>query len=596
MSHAESIRIGILHSLTGSFALSESPLKDAALMAIAEINQAGGVLGRQIEPIVADGASDPWEFARQATQLIEQEHVVSLFGCWTSASRKALLPVLEANNALLWYPVQYEGLEQSPQVFYMGACPNQQVEPALGWLFRHHGKRFYLVGSDYVFPRTVNRVVEARLKREAGEVLGETYVPIGATEFTAVMERIAAARPDVILNTLNGDSNLAFYQAYAKSGVKALGIPILATSIAESELQAIAADAEGTYASWSYFQSLDNPENRRFVANFQARYGADRVTSALIVCAYTQIYFWKQAVETAQSFAVDQVRPAAYGQTFQSPGGMLQIEPNHHLRQFCRLGRVRADGQFDIVYRTDVAIPPQPWMGVEDADFPNAPLVISLLSQVSQDLQLNWELAQQSQQLERTIAQLQQETEERQRAEAELQALFRAMTDLVLVYDRQGHFLKIVSSDPDALYRSDTDRSGKTIHDVLPINVADGVLACIQQTLDSQATTHHEYSLIIHNEERWFSANVSPLSIDSVIWVARDVTDRKRAEDAMKRREAETNALFMAMDQLIFVFDREGYHLKIPAVNPRLQYQPFEDRIGKTLHEVFPHDLSLIHI
>ncbi len=611
MYPTESVRIGILHSLTGSFALSESPLKDAALMAIAEINAAGGVLERQIEPIVVDGASDPWEFARQATRLLQQDRVVSLFGCWTSASRKVLLPILERHNALLWYPVQYEGLEQSPHVFYSGACPNQQIEPALGWLLRHYGKRFYLIGSDYVFPRTMNRVVEAQLNLMAGEVLGEEYVPLGATEFAPVMQHIATAQPDVILNTLNGDSNLAFYREYVESGVKAMGIPILATSITESELQEIAAYAEGTYASWNYFQTLDNPENRQFVANFQARYGADRVTSAPVVSAYTQVYFWKQAVESAQSFDVPAVREAAYGQTVASPGGLLRLDANHHVHQFCRIGKAQTDGQFKVVYRSDVPIPPKPWMGLEDIDFPNAPLVLGLLSQVSHNLQANWELEQKSHELEQTIAQLQQETINRQQAEAELQALFQAMTDLVIVYDRQGHFLKIVSSDPEALYdtdiNTDINRQGKTVYDVLPQDVADGVHACIRRTLDTNTTNRHEYSLTIKGEERWFSANVSPLCDDSVIWVARDITDRKRAEDEAHHREevlrqanAEANALFAAMDQLIFVFDREGHHLKVPAVNTRIQFNPFEDRIGKTLHEVFPQEtadefLSYIH-
>lgn len=599
MSDHDSIRIGIVHSLTGSLAISESPLRDAALMAIAEINAAGGVLGRLLEPIVVDGASNPQEFARQAQRLLAQEQVVALFGCWTSASRKALLPVLEAHNALLWYPVQYEGLEQSPHVFYTGACPNQQIEPALGWLFRHYGRRFYLVGSDYVFPRMVNRIVEAQLHREGGKILGEDYVPIGTSDFAAIMQQIAAVQPDVIFNTLNGDSNLSFYQAYAESGLKAKSIPVMATSIAEPELKAIAAYAEGTFASWSYFQSIDHPDNRRFVENFRARYGNDRITSASIVHAYIQVYLWKQAVEAAQSVTVDQVRQAAYGQRFQGPGGLVQIEPNQHLRQFCRIGKVLATGQFEVVYRTDVTILPKPWMGLEDTDFPNRSLVMSLLAQVSQGIQTNCELEQKSQALEQTIAQLQQKNIEQQQAESELQALFQAMTDLVIVYDRHGRYLKVVSHDPSELYDSKVNRRGKTVYEVLPPQVADDVVACIQQVLDTQATMQHEYCLTIQDQERWFSANVSPLSADTVIWVARDISERKQAEEDAKQREAalqkanaETNALFMAMDQLIFVFDREGRHLKIPAVNPRLQYEPFTDRIGKTLHEVFSQEIA----
>jgi ABC-type branched-subunit amino acid transport system substrate-binding protein len=233
------MRVGILHSLSGTMAISEASLKDAELMAIAEINEAGGVLGRIIEPVIEDGASDPTTFALKARKLHRTRQGSTIFGGWTSASRKAVLPVLEELNALMWYPVEYEGLECSPQIFYTGICPNQQVGPAVDWLLQNKGKSFYLVGSDYVFPRTANKLIKAHLKRKGGTLAGEEYVPLGTTEFGDLIKRIKQAKPDVVFNTLNGDSNLAFYQQYKDAGISAQEIPIMAVSVAEEELRRI---------------------------------------------------------------------------------------------------------------------------------------------------------------------------------------------------------------------------------------------------------------------------------------------------------------------------------------------------------------------
>jgi urea ABC transporter urea binding protein len=401
------VRVGILHSQSGTMALSEMPLIDAALMAIAEINQAGGVLGQQIEPIVADGASDLGQFEQQARNLIQSQQVATVFGCWTSGSRKAVKPVFEELNALLWYPLQYEGLESSPNIFYTGSCPNQQVEPAVNWLLAHQGKRFYLLGSDYVFPRTAHKLITAQLKQQGGEVVGEKFVELGATDFRDAIAQIVHLRPDVVFNTLNGDSNQAFYHQYQAAGITAEDIPILAVSVAEAELQSMGDVAIGHYASWSYFQSLDTPENKTFVQNFQARYGAHRVTSDPIEAAYSQVYLWKQAVESAQSFDVDRVRVAAYSQSFAAPGGRVQIEPNHHVWKDCYIGQIVSGGQFTIVYKSEAPIQPLPWMGVEQLNFDKSEAVIELLAQVSQGIQQNWLLEQKSRQLEILTQELQ---------------------------------------------------------------------------------------------------------------------------------------------------------------------------------------------
>jgi len=404
---SSTVRVGILHSLSGTMAISEASLKDAELMAIAEINQAGGVLGRGIKPVIEDGESNPATFALKARSLIEQDKVTTIFGGWTSASRKAVLPVLEELNAQMWYPVEYEGLECSRNIFYTGICPNQQVGPAVDWLLQNKGNCFYLLGSDYVFPRTANKLIKAQLKRKGGTLAGEDYVALGTTDFRALIERIKQVKPDVVFSTLNGDSNLAFYQQYKDAGISAEDIPIMAISVAEEELRRIGgATVAGHYASWSYFQSIDTPENQTFVKNFQRRYGRDRVTSDPIEAAYSQVYLWKQAAEKAGSFDVDLLQEAAYGQTFEAPGGTVSLESNNHLSKNCRIGKVLPNGQFEIVFTSPGLIKPQPWLGLEELSQSVSPVVFDMLAEVSQSIQYSCQLEQKSREVEATMAQL----------------------------------------------------------------------------------------------------------------------------------------------------------------------------------------------
>jgi urea ABC transporter urea binding protein len=420
-----SVQVGILHSLSGTMAISESSLVDAELMAIAEINQTGGVLGKLIEPVIEDGASSPAEFERKARLLIASG-INNIFGCWTSVSRKAVKPILEELNALLWYPVQYEGLECSQNIFYTGCCPNQQVEPAVTWLLRNNRKRFYLLGSDYVFPRTANKLIKAQLKQygsdeQEGIIVGEEYVPLGVQDFTEAIIKIQLARPDIVFNTLNGDSNLAFYRQFKDAGIAAQELPIMAVSVAEAELQRMGDAAVGHYASWTYFQSLDTPNNRTFVENFQHRYGANRVTSDPIEAAYTQVYLWKQAVEKAQSFEVEQVRLSAYGQSFEAPGGLVKIEQNHNIWKECKIGQILPNGQFKIVFGSDSLIKPLPWLGVEEVEFSRSAVVMDMLAEITQEIQYSWKLEQKSRELEAATAQLQTEIAEHKQTEIVLQ-------------------------------------------------------------------------------------------------------------------------------------------------------------------------------
>mgnify|MGYP001815217399 CR=1 FL=1 len=327
-----SAQIGLLHSLSGTMALSEQPLGDAERMALDEINQLGGVLGCRIQPVIADGGSVPETFAQQAHELLASG-VKALFGCWTSASRKAVRPLVDAAGGLLWYPVQYEGLEESPHIVYTGSCLNQQITPATEWALANVGSRFLLLGSDYVFPRTANKLIRSLVecRGEGGEIVAERYVTLGAQDFADVICEIQQLRPQLVFNTLNGDSNLAFFRQYREAGFTARQTPVLSVSVAETELQSIADVAEGHLTCWNYFQSLDLPNNCRFVADFKKRYGQKRVCAAPMVLAYCQIYLWKQAVEAAGSFDVTKVAKHLVGQAFTGPAGRLSIESNHHV-------------------------------------------------------------------------------------------------------------------------------------------------------------------------------------------------------------------------------------------------------------------------
>ncbi|MBD2326824.1 urea ABC transporter substrate-binding protein [Alkalinema sp. FACHB-956] len=359
------IKVGILHSLSGTMAISEKSVVDAELLAIEEINKAGGVLGKQIEPITEDGQSTWPTFAEKAKKLIDQDKVATVFGCWTSASRKAVLPVFESKKHLLWYPVQYEGQECSNNVFYTGAAPNQQIEPSVDWLLENKGKDFFLVGSDYVFPQTANTIIKAQLAAKGGKTVGEDYIPLGNTEVKPVIAKIKAALPNggVIYNTLNGDTNVAFFKEMQAAGMGPDKYPTMSVSIAEEEVQAIGVSyLKGHYAAWNYFQTVDTPASKKFVEAFKAKYGANRVVNDPMEAAYIMVYLWKQAVEKAGTFEdLDKVKKAAYGQTFDAPEGKVTLESNHHLSKFVRIGEVAEDGLFKIVFETKEAVKPVPW-------------------------------------------------------------------------------------------------------------------------------------------------------------------------------------------------------------------------------------------
>ncbi len=360
----DTIKVGILHSLSGTMAISETTVVEAEKLAIKEINEAGGVLGKQIEAIVEDGASDWPTFNEKAIKLIDQDEVVTVFGCWTSASRKAVKDTFETKQHQLWYPVQYEGQECSKNIFYTGAAPNQQIEPAVDWLLENEGTEFFLVGSDYVFPRTANTIIKAQLEANGGTTVGEDYLPLGNTEVTPIITKIKAALPNggVIFNSLNGDSNVAFFKQLQAAGMGPEDYPVMSVSVAEEEVRQIGPDfLKGHYAAWNYFQTAETPANDKWVADFKAEYGDDRVTNDPMEAAYVMVYFWKMAVEAAGTTDIDAVRQAAYGLTFDAPNGLYTMNPNHHLSKTVRIGQIREDGQFDIVSSTPGPVDPLPW-------------------------------------------------------------------------------------------------------------------------------------------------------------------------------------------------------------------------------------------
>ncbi|HVW37610.1 MAG TPA: transporter substrate-binding protein, partial [Pirellulales bacterium] len=366
----EPIKVGVLHSLTGTMANSELVVVDATLFAIDEINAAGGLLGRPVKAFVADGRSHSAEFAREAERLIKDEKVCTVFGCWTSAARKTVKPVFERYDDLLVYPLQYEGCETSPNIVYMGAAPNQQILPALEWAVKTLGKRrFFLVGSDYVFPHTANAVIEDDLGRLGAEVVGEEYLRLGSLEVRDVVAKIVAAKPDMILNTVNGDSNTPLFRELRAAGIKPEQTPMISFSVGEQELRSLdLKDIVGDYAAWTYFQSIDTPANKGFVAKFREKYPQRPVTDAM-VAAYDGVMLWAAAVKEAESVEPKKIRRAMLTERFDGPDGEVRLDPDtQHCYKTPRIGQVEADGQFKIVWTAPAPIEPEPYPPTRTAE------------------------------------------------------------------------------------------------------------------------------------------------------------------------------------------------------------------------------------
>ncbi|WP_433567961.1 urea ABC transporter substrate-binding protein [Nocardia sp. CA-151230] len=360
----DTIKIGSLHSLTGTMAISEVTVANATKLAVDQINAAGGVLGKKLDVVLEDGASDPKTFAEKAEKLISSDCVAAVFGGWTSASRKAMKPKFESLNSLLYYPVQYEGLEDSKNIFYTGATTNQQIIPALDYLKQKGITSLYLVGSDYVFPQTANREIKAYAKANGIEIKGEDYAPLGSTDFSTIVNKVRNAKAGAVFNTLNGDSNVAFFREYANAGLKAADMPVVSVSIAEEEVGGVGVqNVAGQLTAWNYYQTVDTPQNKAFVAAYKTAYGANKPTSDPMEAAYTSVYLWKATVEKAKSFAVADIQKAADGVSFDAPEGTVTIDgSNHHITKTARIGEIHPDGLIYTVWDSGKPIQPDPYL------------------------------------------------------------------------------------------------------------------------------------------------------------------------------------------------------------------------------------------
>ncbi len=377
---ADTIKVGILHSLSGTMAISETALKETALMTIEEINKAGGVMGKKLEPVVVDPASNWPLFAEKARQLLTKDKVAVTFGCWTSVSRKSVLPVYKELNGLLFYPVQYEGEELEKNVFYTGAAPNQQAIPAVEYLMSKDGgeaKRFVLLGTDYVYPRTTNKILRAFLKSKgvAEADIMEEYTPFGHSDYQTIIAKIkkfaSEGKKTAVVSTINGDSNVPFYKELGNAGLKATDVPVVAFSVGEEELRGVdTKPLVGHLAAWNYFQSLKNAENTKFIKMYKDWAVKQKLPNAKTVvtndpmeATYIGIHMWKQAVEKAKSTDTDKVIAAMAGQTFKAPSGfeVKMDEKNHHLHKPVFIGEVKADGQFNVVWKTSGPVKAAPW-------------------------------------------------------------------------------------------------------------------------------------------------------------------------------------------------------------------------------------------
>ncbi|MCI0742526.1 MAG: transporter substrate-binding protein [Gemmataceae bacterium] len=371
LAQKEPIKVGVLHSLSGTMAASETIVVESTLLAIDEINQAGGLLGRQLKPILANGRSDPLIFAREAEKLITKDEVATVFGCWTSASRKTVLPVFEKHNHLLLYPVQYEGLETSPNVFYLGAAPNQQIIPAVEWAVNTlKRKRFFIVGSDYVFPRAASEIIKDQLKKipNGPTVAGEAYVPLGEQNVEALIQAIRSAKPDMILNSINGDTNVAFFRQLRAAGIRAADVPCLSFSIDEQGLRGLnPQDVAGHYAAWTYFQALESAENAAFVKRFLEKHPERAVTDPAET-AYVGVKLWAQAVRAADSAEPKKIARALLNQRFTAPEGEVRIDPDtQHCYKTPRVGQITDDGQFRVVWSASAPVAPEPYPSTRTA-------------------------------------------------------------------------------------------------------------------------------------------------------------------------------------------------------------------------------------
>jgi len=528
---ANMIRVGILHSLTGTMSLSELPLVSAAKMAIHEINESGGVLGKKLVPVIVNGASDPLEFSRKALEL-RDDGITTIFGCWTSACRKSVLNVIEGSNIKLWYPVQYEGLEQSPNIYYTGSTLNQQIEPAIHWCLEHLGKKVFLLGSDYVFPRTSNRLIHAIVSEEGGMIVEEVYHSLGSKNFVDTITRIKELQPDVIFNTLNGESNLSFYKELHKHGMSADKFPVMAVSLGEVEASCIHLELCGHYTCWGYFQSIATTKNQAFVNAFQEFNDTAGVTSDPIATAYSQVHLWAKAVNTVGSLDKEKNHKALMKLNFNSPLGEFKLQKNNHVVRNAIVGKAGINGQFEIVWESKDTIEPLPWLGVEALKLPSANLIKDIMAELPHSIDISTKLSQEIEErksAERLIL------SERNRSDSYL----KTASVMMLVIDAEQHVVLANDSACKTLGYSEYEILGKNwFENFLPLEGIDDVKGAFNQIISgaSEAVEYFENSVRTKSgEERliaWHNAVIRDNNnkITHIISSGNDITDLKRSE------------------------------------------------------------------
>ena len=413
-NRTEVIRIGVMHFPSDILGNGDALIKDATLMAIAEINQSGGILGKIVEPIVVDIASNDYNITVQARYLLSELNISNLFGGGSSSSRKSIIPILEKHQAQLWYPYYYEGLESSKNVFYTGACPNQVVQPAVNWLLQNKGNNIYLIGTDGIYSRTVNKIIRAQIKQQNGLLLHEDYISHEMREYQDSIAKIKHIVPEVVISTLNSEKSVAFLQQYAKAGIQAKDIPVLSMRLTDVELRQLSQNIDdpsaiaGHLACANYFQSLETFQNQDFLRKAAIWFGVEQdrlAVNAVMQSAYTQVFLWKQAVEAAQTFDVLTVREAVYHQFCLGPAGKMMITANHHIDTACRVAEVGATGKFEILYTVD-PIKPLPWLGAEELNQNQSIVVIEMLMEIAQSIQRGWKFEKEAQDLEFTITRI----------------------------------------------------------------------------------------------------------------------------------------------------------------------------------------------
>jgi urea transport system substrate-binding protein len=522
----------------GTMAASERPLVDAALLAIEEVNAAGGLLGKQVEAVVADGRSEPAAFAREAGRLTGAEGITNLFGCWTSSARKVVRREVEAAGALLWYPVQYEGLEESGNVFYAGATINQQVEPALDWALTELGRRFFLVGSDYVYPRTANRLAGAIVRSHGGTVSGEALVPLGSVDFSDVVRSLEEAGPLVVFSTINGDSNVAFYRQLSAAGLAPSAYPVIAMSVAETELLSIGKPAHGHLACWGYFQGLATEANRKFIAAYRARFGHGRSTSDPIATAHTQVHLWAAAVRKAGSFEPAAVAEAAPGCRLASPLGDVCIRPNHHVTRSAMVGRVGHDGHLEIVWASAAPFEPLPWLGIERAGLINEPIIREALAA--------WPEVESDARLERRRS-----AEALQGSRGRYRAIVEAAPVGIVECDASGKFLQVNERFCEITGYSDAELSEMTFREITHPEDRAADAESIRRLVAGEIERYSLEKRYVRKDRSllWVHVTVSAVKrpegdVETFIGIVEDISSRRHLEEELtaNRRRLEEMA------------------------------------------------------